>query len=98
MKKVQNFLKISDFDWEKVTNKAYNIINPKSAAASTATFNSDSRGLVMGEQELSSISSYPPMAPETRKILNDFFYPYNVQLAQLLNKGVMWSRNSVSGE
>jgi len=87
MRQVQEFLVLEDFDWETATQKAYNIVNPRSPAGSKAdlltTDKESSKGLQMGA---SATSAYPPLRPSLRVELEAAMAPYNAALAKVLGR------------
>jgi hypothetical protein len=98
MKAVEKFLGLKEFPWETVTNKAYNIMNHNVLSHVNATVTSKAGGFVMGETSASEVSQYENMHPETRRVLAEYFHPYNQQLAKLLQTDLFWDVHDQMGE
>lgn len=97
MKEIQEFLGLPDFEWNKITDKAFNIMNP--AMNKDAVFNQKTGGLSMGQTSVEKVSDYPDMNPKTRRILSKFFQPYNEKLSELLNLPFhLWEDNYEMGQ
>ena len=83
MEDIGNFLGVSEFNWDDVTEKAYNIINPNSMAAGNLQIVTEgTKGLQIGAGET---SDYPPLDTKDREELIALFRPYNIALSKLLN-------------
>merc|ERR1712137_560283 len=66
---IVDFLGVGDtnFDWNFITNKAYNIVNPRIGSNNAGT------GLAIGFDESDKLKEkYPPMNPQFRKRLEAF--------------------------
>jgi len=95
---VQRFLGLSDFPWESVTGKAFNIMNPRTEAGRAASFEHGKTGLSMGTQSVDDVSNYEKMDPLTRRALSRFFHPFNIELAKLLGTDLFWDVDFESGQ
>lgn len=98
MHDVQEFLGLSEFPWETVTSKAFNIMNPKTPAGRAASFDHGNIGLSMGTQAVGEVSNYEMMDPLSRQALSRFFHPFNVQLSQLLGTPLFWDVDYEMGQ
>ena len=76
------------FDWESITGKAFNIINPFSSHAKEkeiTTTNGGKKGLQIGAGDT---SSYPPLSDDVRDRLAALYAPLNRALYQLLENSI----------
>ena len=91
MERVGEFLGLEPFDWESVTGKAFNIINPHSPSAQGQEIVSNNNvGLFVGGSSRELTSQYPPLPPRMRAQLSALFQPYNEALATLTGEPNYW--------
>ena len=89
MVQVAKFLGLTEFDWEAVTQDAFNIVNalPKDDVRLVST---NQGGLFVGGMSTEKTSSYPPMNPEIRAEIEEFFRPLNKATADLVHNPNFW--------
>src|SRR3990167_92514 len=94
MSEVSSFLNIRDIDWTSITNKTFNIVNPKTLAGSKTeiiTNTETKKNLQIGSSD--SASDYPALSPVIRKHLLAKMASFNDGLARLVgdSKFMKWN-------
>ena len=93
MSRISQFLGIDPMDWDPITNKTYNIINPTSLYGSKLEVQTTGgkKGLQVGVSN--TTSDYPPLDPTIRKHLLKLVRPFNVALVKLLGDPIFLGWN-----
>jgi len=103
MRKTTKFLGVEEgdeqFDWDPITTKAFNIVNPGTASAQGMQIQSpNGAGLKMGSTDAEKVGQYPDMDESFRHEMSVFFDPINKFLGKLTQQPLFWRISSHKGD
>ena len=84
MEKIGEFLQLSSFPWDEVTNSTFNIVLSSTMSTQNTAFNSNSQF-----QMANSVSNYPTLPPAFHAKYSKYFETYNNYLENLLGE-TLW--------